>query len=185
LSLELKTELLMAIENYESRDMRKWDSGLDITALDNRSNDKILLRMITEPGSKSGYVGADTVDKMAAIIQNEDYDKGILIGDKFTKAAEKKLLEEGIQRISENLMLDFPPERLYSAARAFVDDQCKARCGRIPQKEPDCKGHLNGRYSCEVRLISDNVSFHFERGWSSLLEKDVLRLVSLSHSAID
>jgi len=175
----------MAINDYESGDVRKWDCGLDITAMDNKSNDKILLRMITKPKSKSGYVGADTVDKMAAAIQKEDYDRGILIGDKFTRAAKGKMLEEGIQRISESFMLDFPPERFYAAAREFVDDQCRARCGSIPQKESDCKGRLDGQYSCEVRLISDNISFHFERGWSSLLEKDVLRLLSMNHSASD
>jgi len=175
----------MAIEDYESKHLEKSDNGLDITALDNESNDKVLLRVINRPKSKSGYVSVDTVDKMAATIENEDYDKGILIGDKFTKAAEKKLVEEGIQRISENLILDFPPERLYFAARDLMDALCKAKCGRVPQKESDCKGHLNDNYSCEVRLISDNASFHFERGWASLLQKDILGLHSINHSASD
>jgi len=185
LSLELKTELFVAIEDYESKGIKKRDSGLDITALDDKSNGKVLLRVITKPKSKSGYVGADTVDKMAATIENEDYDKGILISNKFTKAADKKLVEEGIQRISENLILDFPAKRLYFAARDLVDEQCKTKCGRVPQKESDCKGQLNDRYSCKVRLISDNASFNFERGWTSLLQKDVLRLLSMNHSASD
>lgn len=183
MSLELKTELFMAIEDYVSKGIEKRDSGLDITALDNESNDKVLLRVITSPKSKSGYIGVDTVDKMAATIENKDYDKGILISDKFTKAAEEKLVEEGIQRVSENLILDFAPERLYFAARDLVDALCKAKCGRIPQKESDCKGHLNDHYSCEVRLISDNASFHFKRGWASLLQKDILGLLSINHSA--
>jgi len=122
----------MAIEDYESKGMKKRDSGLDITALDNESDDKVLLRIITRPKSKLGYVGADTVDRMAATIENEDYNKGILICYKFTKAAEKKLVEEGIQRISENLILDFPLERLYFAARDLVDDLCEAKWGRVP-----------------------------------------------------
>lgn len=183
MNLELKTELFMDIEDYESKHLEKLDNGMDIIAMDNESNDKLLLRVITKPKSKSGYVIADTVDKMAAEIQNEDYDKAILISEKFTKAAAKKLEKEGIQRITENLILNFPPERLYFAARDLVDDQCKAKCGRVPQKVSDCKGHLNGHYSCEVRLISDNVSFHFQRGWTNLLQKDVLRLLSMSHSA--
>jgi len=183
LSLELKTELFMAIEDYESKGIKKRDSGFDITALDNESNDKVLLRVITKPKSKSGYVGVDTVDKMKAAIEKEDYDKGILISDKFTKAAEKKMVEEEIQRISENLILDFPPERLYFAARDLVDALCKAKCGRIPQKESDCKGHLNDHYSCKVRLLNDDISFHFERGWASLLQKDILRLLSINNPA--
>jgi hypothetical protein len=183
LSLELKAELFMAIEDYESKGMEKWDNGFDITALDNESNDKVLIRLITNPKSESGYVGSNTVDRMVAAIENEDYDKGVLISNKFTKAARIKLAEEGIQRISDDTMLDFPPRRLYFVARELVDNLCKAKCGRVPQEESDCKGCLSDRYSCEVRLISDNASFHFERGWTSLLQKDTLRLLSMSHSA--
>lgn len=175
----------MAVEGYESRGMKKRDNGLDITAVDSESNDKVLLRVIASPESRSGSVDAEAVDKMVAAIKNEDYDKGILIGEKFTTAAEKRLKEEGIQRLSENMIASFGPERLYLTARAFVDDLCKAKCGRIPQKESDCKGYLSGRYSCEVRLVSDNASFHFGRGWTNLLQKDALQLLSMNHSAND
>lgn len=173
----------MAIEDYETIGVEKRKNGLDITALDNESNDKVLLRVITKPKSKSGYVGADIVDKMKTTIKKEDYDKGILISDKFTEAAEKKLAEEEIQRISENLILDFSPERLYFAARDLVDALCKVKCGRIPQKESECKGCINDHYACEVRLLNDNILFHFERGWASLLQKDVLQLLSMNNSA--
>jgi len=182
-SLELKTELFMAIEDYESKGREKWDKGFDITALDNESNDKVLIRLITKPKSKSGYVGADTVDTMVAAIENEDYDKGVLISNRFTEAARRRLAEEGIQRISDDFMLDFTPRRLYFVARELVDNLCKVKCGKVPQKESDCKGRLDNRYSCEVRLMSDNASFHFERGWTSLLQKDTLRLLSMNHSA--
>ncbi len=183
MSLELKTDLFMAIEDYESKGLEKRNNGLDITALDSESNDKILLRVITKPKSRSGYVGADAVDKMVAALENEDYDKGVLIGNRFTKAAKRKLDEEGIQRISDDLILNFPPERLYLAARDIVNDLCKTKCGKIPQRESDCKGNLNGNYSCKIRLISDNASFHFEKGWKDILQKDVLRLLSMHHSA--
>lgn len=182
MSLELKTELFMTIEDYESKDLEKRNSGLDITALDKKSNDKILLRIITKPKSKSGYVGADTVNKMVTTLNSQDYDKGVLISNKFTKAAKMKLDEEGVQRISDSFMLDIPPKRLYFAARDLVDDLCKTKCGKIPQKRSDCKGHSNGNYSCKIRLISDDASFHFEQGWRSLLQKDIMRLLSIHHS---
>lgn len=183
MNLELKTTLFIAMEDYESTDKETRDNGLDITALDNESEDKVLVRVITKPKSKSGHVGADTVDKMKAAIENNNYDKGILISEKFTKAAEKKLAEEeDIQRISGDLILNFPVDRLYFAAGNLVDSLCKAKCGRVPRKESDCRGHLNDNYSCDVRLISDNISFHFERGWTNLLQNDILILLSMNHS---
>ncbi|MFX0116569.1 MAG: hypothetical protein ACFFB3_18620 [Candidatus Hodarchaeota archaeon] len=182
MSLELKTELLMAIEDYKSIGVEERNNGSDITALDNESNDKVLLRVITKPESKSGYIGANTVEGMVAAIRTGDYDKGILIGNRFTKAARRKLAEEGIHIMSEDLMPDISLERLYFVARDLVDNLCKVKCGKVPQKESDCKGHLNGNYSCNIRLISDNSSFHFEQGWTDALQRDILRLMSISHS---
>ena len=173
----------MAIEDYEPKGREKWDKGFDITALDNESKDKVLIRLITKPKSRSGYVGADTVERMVAAIDNEGYDKGVLISNRFTEAARRRLAQEGIKRISDDFMLDFTPRRLYLVARELVDNLCKVKCGKVPQKESDCKGRLNNHYACEVRLLSDNASFHFERGWTSLLQKDTLRLLSMNHSA--
>ena len=76
MSLELKTELFMEIEDYEQTGSKRRNNGIDIKALDNESNDKVLLRVITEPESRTGYVGASTVDKMVDAIKNEDFDKG-------------------------------------------------------------------------------------------------------------
>lgn len=182
MNLELKTELFMTMEDYISKRVKKFDNGMDITALDKESDDKILLRVITEPMSKSGIIGVDIAGKMTSRIKNEDYDKVILISENFTRAAKEKLRGAGIKSISGDFLLDFPPERLYLAARKMVDDLCEAKCGKIPKKESDCKGNLNNHYSCEVRLISDNLSYHFTKGWTKLLQKDILRLQSIDRS---
>ena len=44
--------------------------------------------------SRTGYVGVGSVDEMVATIKNHNYDKVILISERFTKAAEKKMEEE-------------------------------------------------------------------------------------------
>lgn len=172
----------MAIEDYESIGVEKRNNGLDITALDNESKDKVLLRVITKPKSKSGVIGKETADKMTSTIENEDYNKVILISENFTEAAKKKLDEAGIQSISDVSLLNFPPERLCLAASKLVDNLCKAKCGKIPKKESDCKGKLNDHYSCKVRLISDNLSYHFAKGWANLMQKDILQLLSMNQS---
>jgi hypothetical protein len=183
MSLELKTEFFMAIEDYEPTGSEKRNNGIDIKALDNDSKDKVLLRIINKPKSKTGYVGANTVDKMADFIKNEDFDKGVLISNRFTKAAKRKLEEEGIRKLSDGFMAKYSPDRLYLASVELVNAICKAKCGKIPSKESDCKGHNNGNYSCKIRLISDNASFHFQRSWLNLLQKDILQLLSANHAA--
>jgi hypothetical protein len=165
----------MAMRNYNCEEREKWDEGIDITALDVTSKEKILLRIV-ESKSKSGFVGIDAVRKMVEAMDREDYDKGFLFGKRFTDAAKQELMQNDIQRISEGYMPRFKPERLYLRINQYVNDLCKEKCGKIPEKESDCKG------DCRVRVISDNASFHFEQGWTNLMKKDFKLLLSMNNS---
>jgi hypothetical protein len=165
----------MAMRNYSCEEREKGDEGIDIIALDTASNEKILLRIV-ETKSKSGFVGIDAVRKMLEAMESADYDKGFLFGKRFTDAAKQELIQNDIQRISEGYMPKFKPERLYLRINQYVNDLCKAKCGKIPKKESDCKGN------CRIRVISDNASFHFEQGWVNLMKKDLKQLLSLQNS---
>ena len=165
----------MSMQNFSCEDREEWDRGIDITALDEKSNKKVLLRIV-ESKSKSGFVGVDAVREMLKAMEREDYDKGVLFGKKFTVAAKRELMQNDIQRISESHTPKFKPERLYLRINQYVNDLCKAKCGKIPEKESDCKGN------CRIRVISDNASFHFEQGWINLMKKDLKQLLSLNNS---
>jgi hypothetical protein len=163
------------MRNFICEEREKWDQGMDITALDEESNEKVLLRIV-ESKSKSGFVGVDAVREMLEAMEREDYDKGVLLGKKFTVAAKRELMENDIQRISENYTPRFKPERLYLRINNYVNDLCKAKCGKIPKKESDCKG------DCRIRIISDNASFHFEQGWIKLMKNDLKQLLAIRDS---
>ena len=165
----------MAMRNYSCEDREKWDEGIDIIALDTSSNEKVLLRIV-ETKSKSGFVGVDTVRKMLEAMEREDYDKGVLFGKRFTDAAKQELMQHHIQRISEGYMPTFKPERLYLRINQYVNELCKVKCGKIPEKESDCKD------DCRIRIISDNASFHFEQSWINLMKKDLKQLLSMDNS---
>jgi hypothetical protein len=183
MSMKLKAELVMAVKDYECEERHRRDEGIDFTASDYRSDAKVLLRVITEPESKSGTVGVDTVRKMAETMKHEDYDKGVLISKRFSESAKEEMSQKGIQMVSDEFMPSFKPRKLYLKIQDYVDSLCKAKCGRVPEKESDCKGKdSNGHYTCEIRLISDNVSFHFERGWTDFLQNDLMRLLAISKS---
>jgi hypothetical protein len=163
------------MRNYSCEEREKCDEGVDITALDTESKEKILLRII-ESKSKSGFVGINTVRKMLEDMEREDYDKGFLFGRRFTAAAKQELVQNDIERVSEQYMPRFKPDRLYLRINSYVNELCKTKCGKIPKKESDCKGN------CRVRVISDNASFHFEQGWINMMKKDLKQLLSLSTS---
>ena len=182
MSMELKAELVMAVRDYECEERQRWDEGIDFTASDTNSDEKILLRIITEPKSRSEIVGLDTVRKMAEIMHDEKYDKGVIISKRFTESAKREMRQKGIRMISEKYMPRFEPQKLYFTIQDCIDCLCKAKCGQVPKKESDCKGHSNDQYSCEIRLISDNASFHFESGWTRLLKNDLMRLLAINNS---
>ncbi len=178
MSLEMAAELVMMIEDYECEKKQKRAEGIDFTASDAKSDDKILLRLITEPKSKSGVIVVDDVKEMIGRMERSDYDKGVLISKDFTTAAREALVREGIQVISEKSM-PYKPKELYAKLQDCIDDLCKAKCRKVPKKESDCPGYCNGDYSCRIRLISDNASFHFDHGWSRLLQNDLKRLLAM------
>lgn len=180
MSMEDEAELFMAIRDFECEGRERGDNGLDLTALNSVSDERILLRVIVSK-SKTGLVGVDAVRKMLEDMKLAEYDRGFMIGKKFTDAAKKEMIENNIQRISEQYMPPFKPERIYLRINDFVNKMCEENCGKIPQTEADCKDHSQD-HSCRTRAISDNASFHFEHGWIDLLKNDLKQLLSLCNS---
>ena len=177
--LVTKAEVISAVRDYESKRTRRKERKVDFTVSPSGSDDKILIRVITEAKSKSGYVGVDTVREMGEVLKKRNYDKGILIGKRFTKAAGRDMERENIEAVSERITPHFKLERLYLVINNYVEKLCRAKCGHVPMKASDCKGYVDGRYVCDVRLVSDNASFHFERGWIDFLERDLARLLAI------
>jgi hypothetical protein len=167
----------MAVQNYKFEARKKSDQWVDFTASDPNSTEKILLRLI-ESKQAATVVGVDAVRKILETMQKRQFDKVILVGRQFTDAAQEEMVEKKIQRISEDYMPPVLPERLYLTINEYVDKLCKATCGKAPQEEAECSGFSRGA-KCEIRTISDNAAFHFERGWAPLLRNDLRQLVSM------
>jgi hypothetical protein len=177
-----KAEVIMATEGLESSEKRQWERGVDFVASPSDSEDKVLLRVITDPKSKSGMVGANSVNQAIEVFEDEEFDKGIFISNWFTKSAKAKMREKGIRIVSQNIKPSFTPSSLYLAMQEYIDELCTEKCGAVPKKELECKGFSDGKYSCRVRQINDKVAFHFERGWTQMLQKDFERIIALYSS---
>jgi hypothetical protein len=180
MSIKSKAEIVMAVEDYECEKKRRLPEGIDLIASHGDADDKTLVRVITEPKSKSGFVGVNAVRKMDEILKTENYDNGILVSKRFTAAARKEMRQKDIRMISEKFMPSFEPKKLYLKVQDYVDNICRAKCGKVPKKESDCKGSSESGYTCEVRLISDDALFHLEHRWRKLLQHDIKRLVALN-----
>ena len=177
-----KAEMISAVRGYENGRIRRKERKVDFTVSPSDSDDKILIRVITEAESKSGYVGTDAVREMSEVLEKRNYDKGILIGKRFTVGAKSEMERENIEAVSERFGSHFKVERLYLAIEGRIENLCRVKCGHVPVKESECKGHVDGQFSCDVRVISDNASFHLECGWMHacmFLENDLAKLLAL------
>ncbi len=177
-----KAEVVLAVRGYETVDIRKKERLVDFTVSPQKSEDKILVRVITEAPSKTGYIGVDSVRKMSDLLEKRNYDKGILVGKRFTEAAKNEMQKDSIEMISDIVKPHFKSMKLFTIINEYTQKICKAKCCQIPSKDSDCKGHTDGHYSCDVRLTSDNADFHFERRWTSFLEKDLMKLIEIEKS---
>jgi hypothetical protein len=112
-------------------------------------------------------------------LNKKNYDKGILIGNRFTNAAKREMKKADIEVVSDAISPNFKVKRLYSTIGKYVEKLCKSKCGKVPLKVADCKGFEDGHYTCKIRLISDNADFHHEKGWVNFLERDLVKLLSI------
>ncbi len=175
IGIENKAKLLIAIRDYRCAQSEKWADGMDYWASEKISDRKVLLRSI-EPQRKGGFVNIVDVRNMVEVMKKNDCHNGVLIGRRFTDAATQEMTQDNIQQVSDEYMPPVKPENIILAINCCVDKLCKTKCGAIPVKESDCKGHLKDSI-CRVRTISDDALFHFERGWTDLLKSDLRQLL--------
>ena len=180
-----KAEVVLAVRGYETIDIRKKKSLVDYTVSPQKSDDKILVRVIIETSSKTGYVGVDSVRDMNDLLEKRNYDKGVLVGKRFTQAAKNEMKKDNIEMISDTRKPHFKSMKLFSIINEYTQKLCKAKCGQIPLKDSNCKRHTDGNHYCDVKLISNNADFHFERGWTRFLEKDLMKLLAIKKVPIN
>ena len=60
-----KAVLISAMRNYERKKTRSKERKVDFTVSPFEEDEKILIRAITKPKSRSGYIGVDTVREMS------------------------------------------------------------------------------------------------------------------------
>ncbi len=177
LSMEDKTEFIIAIRDFRHTKTKKLANCIDFTVFD-ALDKKVLLRCIEPYGNE--FVGLGVVKSMIELIKREDYNRGILISKRFTAAALEGMVKGNIQQVSDEYMPHFDTEKLYLAIFNRVSDQCKTKCGKIALKEPDCQEKKHDKSPCKIKALATNALFHFEQGWIDLLQNDLKLALALS-----
>jgi hypothetical protein len=211
-----KASLLMELRGYEEENIQSSDDVINITVSDSNDDEKVLLHIVKDSELKSGGIGSDQVSVIEEKLDEKDIDKIIVFGKKFTKSARDGLKEVGIEFFAsdESIVSNQNSVDLYYRIQNMINNICMIKCGKIPEKESECKGyskhetlckkcegegklnssykcplcngvgHIKDQYTCEARLISDNSDFHHERQWVNLLKQDLLDLVGMRRTLL-
>jgi len=151
-SLANKAEVLVKGRGYEVENIEKNETGIDIIASVPSSEDKVLIRIITEPYLDSGRVGKQLTVETHEEIEDEEIKKTIILGKSFTAGSKSFMEEEGMEFVpkGESAVTLVDPFKLYPRIQMSVNDLCKSICGKVPKSEKECKGYVPEPRECQT-----------------------------------
>jgi hypothetical protein len=176
MSMENKTNFIIAVRGYKKVGQNKKANCTDITALDNLNN-KVLLRIIEPLGNE--YVTGEDVKDLTEFITRESYDKTILVSKNFTDHAVEEMTKKKIQRVSDDYMPPFEIEELYLAIINCANNQCQKKCGKVLSSISQCEDKKNADH-CMIRALAGSAKAHFEDGAAGLLKNDLKVALAVS-----
>lgn len=177
--LVTQIELLKSLHGYEMKEVNDEIGSVDYVA-SGADHDKKLLRAIIDPKVNISKANTDTIRTTIDFLEDENYDEAIILAEELTQGAKSLIRDKkNLRYISPGFEHPYSISELIYAIQKKTRELCKLICGKAPMSESDCKGYQDGKYTCTVRLISDDADFHTERKWMSLLMNDFSKLVTL------
>ena len=180
MKIEDRAEFIIAVRDYKCEKREKWADGIDYVASDKKSGQNVLLRSI-EPSHKGTFVSVEDVRNMLRTMKRKHCASGVFVGNKFTEAASLEMTKNNIQQVSDSYMPPVTPEKIILTINDCTESLCRKKCGKIPLNQSDCKGRIKEGL-CQVKSISDDAIFHFERGWIDLMKNDLRQLLSMDRA---
>lgn len=179
--MAIQVALLENIHGYD--EIVSNDEIGSVDYIKGKGKKKKLVRVIKyRKGSRSI---SDKIKETIKSMDEEGYKEVKIITANLTDNAKKLILEKNdLGFITKDRRTPYSISELYYAIQVMVDKLCKSICGKIPKTDKDCKGYHQGKYSCMVRVISDNADFHAERKWYSILYEDFSKLLDIKRKKI-
>jgi hypothetical protein len=169
------------IENIHGYDKKVSNNNIDaVDYIKGKGKKKNLYRVIKlrkRQGSKSI---TEKVRETIETMDEEGYNEAKIITANLSNSAKKLIINKNnLDFITRNQDIPYSISELYYAIQVMANKLCKSICDKVPKTDKDCMGYRQGKYSCMVRVISDNADFHAERHWLSMLYDDFSKLIDI------
>ena len=175
---DVQVELLKQLNGYEMKHVDKEMGSVDYIAEED-DEDRKLLRVIVGPKFNASKVFVDIVHDTVEKLEEEEFEEAIILAKDFTSSSKRIIREDDRLEMISSDSKYYSIHEMLEAIMALTMQLCKSRCGGIPETEEECRGRVDGEYSCRVRMISDDADFHARMGWLELLKNDFSMLVDL------
>ncbi len=134
---------------------------------------KKLIRALVDENDRAAPAYVDTIRETITELDDEKYDEAIILTNRITDSANDIVANrENLQVITPNTKNSFSLVEVLSAIQKKTGELCILKCGKIPETREDCKGKTGRTYSCDIRRISDDATFHATMKWKTVLFED-------------
>ena len=154
---EIQVELLKNLHGYEFKELNDEAGYVDYVT---NGDERKLLRVIVGPKHHAAEAFVTTVESVLEKLEDNEYDEVTLMAKDFTDYSRRLILEEDKLNLISPDKSHYSTPEVYRAIQNITASLCEKKCGGLPKTEEDCKGLVDGKYSCEVRRVSDDSDFH-------------------------
>jgi len=174
-------ELMKTLHGYKEESYDESIGGIDYVAV--KKDSKRLMRALVGEDGSSSPCFLENVNQLIEAMKEKNVDEGLLLANRFTSSARQKIRKkENMGYLSSSVDYHYGVGDLAYAIQQKTVELCQETCDAPPKNEDNCKGRYGGRYSCLVRRVSDDATFHAEMGWDHVLLEDFQKLLELQEN---
>lgn len=174
-------ELMKTLHGYREESYDKSIGSIDYVAVEKDS--KHLMRALVGEDGSSSPCYLENVNQLIEAMKEKNVDEALLLANRFTSSARQKIRKKtNMDYLSSRVDYHYGVGDLAYAIQQKTVELCRETCGAPPKNEDNCKGRDGGRYSCPVRRVSDDATFHAEMGWDHVLLEDFQKLLEIQEN---
>jgi hypothetical protein len=171
-------ELMKCLDTISDPEINEELGSIDYLIKDD--DEKRLIRTLVNDDYTAAPAYVDAIRATIQEIDEEKYDEITILSERITNSSHDLVAKiDKLNVITPNTKHTFSLVEVLSAIQKKTIDLCITKCGKAPEIKADCKGKKGRVYTCDVRRISDDATFHASMKWKKVLIEDFNHLCEL------
>ena len=171
-------ELLKCLGEINKPEINEEMGSIDYVI--NEGDKKKLIRAMVDENQNSAPAYVDTIRAPINELEEEKYDEALILSKRITDSAHDIVTQQdNLDVITPKMKHIFSLVEVLSAIQKKTRDLCVIKCGKAPETREDCQGKKGRTYTCDIRRISDDATFHATMKWKDVLFEDFYNLCAI------